>query len=327
MSELELGEALFIRQSGINWRLDHVVQELRHVRQQWRENHAPGDYQDRRLLPSKERIGEVADTLIKALYPMRLGEFDLRKESEDYYVGYLLGRALDRLTEEVALELRYRTDLRGEYAGDEQTHTQEAIRRVTRFAATLSTLRRQLDSDILAAYQGDPSATSVDEVLLCYPGIHAVIHYRLAHQLYLLELPLLARIITEKAHGQTGIDIHPGAQIGEGFFIDHGTGVVIGETAVIGKRVRIYQAVTLGAKRFITDDLGHLQKNYPRHPIVEDDVVIYAGATLLGRITIGARSSIGGNVWLTRDVPPDSNIRQASVLQSKHKKYSDGDGI
>lgn len=324
MSELELGESLFVQQPGINWRLDRVVQELRHTRQQWRENHAPGDYQDRRLLPSKERVGDVADTLLKVLYPMRLGASDLRKESEDYYVGYLLGSALDRLAEEAVLELRYRTGLRSVFRGGERAEMDEAVRRVKRFAAGLSAVRRQLDDDILAAYRGDPSATSVDEVLLCYPGIHAVIHYRLAHQLYLLELPLLARIITEKAHGQTGIDIHPGAQIGEGFFIDHGTGVVIGETAIIGKRVRIYQAVTLGAKRFITDAAGQLQKNYPRHPIVEDDVVIYAGATLLGRITIGARSSIGGNVWLTQDVAPDSNIRQAGVL---HSKFSDGDGI
>ena len=146
-------------------------------------------------------------------------------------------------------------------------------------------------------------------------------HYRLAHELHQLDLPLLARIITEKAHSQTGIDIHPGAQIDDGFFIDHGTGVVIGETAIVGKRVRIYQAVTLGAKRFLVGEDGQLQKNYPRHPIIEDDVVIYAGATILGRITIGARSSIGGNIWLTRDVPPDSNVQQARIQQ---RHFSDG---
>lgn len=159
----------------------------------------------------------------------------------------------------------------------------------------------------------EQAARSVDEVLLCYPGILAIVHHRLAHQLYQTGAPLLARMIAELAHAQTGIDIHPGAQIGRGFFIDHGTGVVIGETAVIGERVRLYQAVTLGAKRFTTTADGALEKGAPRHPIVEDDVVIYAGATVLGRITIGKGASIGGNVWLTRSVPPGSQVTQANV--------------
>jgi serine O-acetyltransferase len=144
-----------------------------------------------------------------------------------------------------------------------------------------------------------------------------MIHYRMAHRLYKLGLPLLARLITEKAHGATGIDIHPGAAIGESFFIDHGTGVVIGETAIIGARVRIYQAVTLGAKSFPKDDCGRLKKGHPRHPIVEDEVVIYAGATILGRVTIGRGSVIGGNVWLTQSVPPNSNITQATMQEQR----------
>lgn len=181
------------------------------------------------------------------------------------------------------------------------------------FAAALPELRVLLDTDVLAAYHGDPAARSVDEVLLCYPGILAIIHHRLAHHLYQAGLPLLARISSELAHSATGIDIHPGAQIGPSFFIDHGTGVVIGETAIIGERVRIYQAVTLGAKRFPSDESGTLHKGLPRHPIVEDDVVIYAGATVLGRITIGKGSTIGGNVWLTRSVPAESNITQANL--------------
>lgn len=162
------------------------------------------------------------------------------------------------------------------------------------------------------------------KVLVCYPGIAAIICYRLAHELFLLELPLIARMISELAHSDTGIDIHPGATIGNSFFIDHGTGVVIGETAIIGERVRVYQAVTLGAKRFPTDENGALVKGNPRHPIVEDDVVIYAGATILGRITIGKGSTIGGNVWLTRSVPPDSNITQA---QAKQELFNHGAGI
>jgi serine O-acetyltransferase len=138
-----------------------------------------------------------------------------------------------------------------------------------------------------------------------------MIHHRVAHELHRLELPLLARIVAELAHGETGIDIHPGARIGSGFFIDHGTGVVIGETAVIGERVRIYQAVTLGAKRFPRDAEGHLEKGLARHPIVEDDVVIYAGATILGRVTLGRGAVIGGNVWLTHDVPAGASVTQA----------------
>ncbi len=183
---------------------------------------------------------------------------------------------------------------------------------VNAFASSLPHIREVLDTDVQAAYHGDPAARSVDEVLICYPGIEAMIHHRLAHQLYRLGVTLLARIVAEKAHGETGIDIHPGAQIGAGFFIDHGTGVVIGETAVIGERVRMYQGVTLGAKRFPTDEKGNLHKGLPRHPIVEDEVVIYAGATILGRVTIGRGSTIGGNVWLTRSVPAGSHVTQAS---------------
>jgi len=160
--------------------------------------------------------------------------------------------------------------------------------------------------------------------LLCYPGIVAIIHHRLAHELFRADVPLVARIIAEIAHSETGIDIHPGAQIGGGFFIDHGTGVVIGETAVIGQRVRLYQAVTLGAKRFPVENNGELKKGLFHHPLVEDDVVIYAGATVLGRITIGKGSTIGGNVWLTRSVPPGSNVTQAD---SHNEIHSDGSGI
>jgi serine O-acetyltransferase len=182
-----------------------------------------------------------------------------------------------------------------------------------------------LSADVQAAYEGDPAATSPEETILCYPGILAITNYRLAHELHLVGVPLLPRIITEHAHSITGIDIHPGATIGEQFFIDHGTGVVIGETCNIGSRVRIYQGVTLGAKSFPLDDDGNPIKGIPRHPIVEDDVVIYGGATILGRITIGCGSVIGGNVWLTRSVPPGSKITQA---EPKRKElFSEGEGI
>jgi len=184
------------------------------------------------------------------------------------------------------------------------------------FAARLPALRALMVSDLHAAFQGDPAATSISEILLCYPGTLAIQLYRFAHELHGLGAPLVARLISEVAHSRAGVDIHPGAQIGASFFIDHATGVVIGETTIVGERVRLYQAVTLGAKRFPADAEGNLIKGVPRHPIVEDDVVIYAGATVLGRITIGHGSSIGGNVWLTHSVPPGSNITQAQMRTS-----------
>ena len=189
----------------------------------------------------------------------------------------------------------------------------EASQIIGNFAQSLPGLRELLDTDVEAAFLGDPAARSVDEVLICYPSMLAIIHHRLAHRLYDLGAPLVARIISEIAHSRTGIDIHPGATIGRSFFIDHGTGVVIGETAIVGDRVRLYQGVTLGARSFPADERGALAKALPRHPILEDDVVIYAGATILGRIIIGSRSVIGGNVWLTDSVPANSNVRQAKA--------------
>ncbi|MEK6296253.1 MAG: serine O-acetyltransferase EpsC, partial [Paraburkholderia tropica] len=183
------------------------------------------------------------------------------------------------------------------------------------FGHQLPGIRALLVSDIQAAFTGDPAAQHITEILLCYPGVWAMTHHRLAHALHRLGVPLLARFINEIAHSATGIDIHPGAQIGPSFFIDHGTGVVIGETAIIGERVRVYQAVTLGAKSFAADLDGTLVKGNARHPIVEDDVVIYAGATILGRVTIGKGSVIGGNVWLTHSVPPGSSVRQGKIRE------------
>jgi serine O-acetyltransferase len=182
---------------------------------------------------------------------------------------------------------------------------------VRSFAGQLPAIRGLLVNDLRAAFNGDPAAAGYPEILLGYPGMTAILHYRLAHALHNLAAPLLARLVSEIAHSKTGIDIHPGAEIGASFFIDHGTGVVVGATAIIGERVRIYQAVTLGARRLPTDETGALVKGAPRHPIIEDDVVIYAGATILGRITIGCGSTIGGNVWLTHDVAPGSQVTQA----------------
>ena len=271
-------------------------------------------------LPSRKALQTIVEGLGAALFPNRLGLPDLKEESLDYFVGHTLDVVLRDLVTQVKLELNFAADTLSESDADTETikkiSKKTPVEIVREFAKQLPVVRVLLDTDIKAAFEGDPAARSVDEVLVCYPGILAIIHYRLAHILHNLGLPLIARMISEIAHSATGIDIHPGAQIDESFFIDHGTGVVIGETTVIGKHVRIYQAVTLGAKRFPTDENGNLLKGHARHPIVEDDVVVYAGATVLGRITIGQGSSIGGNVWLTRSVPANSNITQAQMLAS-----------
>ena len=291
--------------AGLQWNIGPIVAELRGLRAASRGNaHAGGDPPKP---PSRKLLTSILDGLSASLFPHRLGPPELTDEGIDHFVGHTLDVSLRQLFEQAVRELRVLNQ--DEFEGDSTEQRASAITRD--FAAQLPAILVLLESDIQAAYEGDPAARSVDEVLICYPGVSAIINHRIAHALYQLGLPLLARMISEIAHSATGIDIHPGAQIGGSFFIDHGTGVVIGETAVIGQRVRLYQAVTLGAKRFPTDEHGNLLKGHARHPIVDDDVVIYAGATILGRITIGRGSTIGGNVWLTRSVPPQSNITQA----------------
>ncbi|CAN7715187.1 serine acetyltransferase [Variovorax sp. LjRoot290] len=296
-----------------HFEVGEVVRALRGVRDEWRDLQKRSRELGAREFPSREALAGIVASLKGALFPMRLGPPELRHESEDFYVGHTLDAALQSLLGQAGLELNFSTRHRSVAAHEMEERAAQAVRE---FANALPGLRRLLDTDVLAAFQGDPAARSVDEVLLCYPGVLAMIHHRLAHKLYQLELPLLARILAELAHAETGIDIHPGAQIGAGFFIDHGTGVVIGETAVIGQRVRLYQAVTLGAKRFSTDVEGNLHKGLPRHPIVEDDVVIYAGATILGRVRLGKGATIGGNVWVTDDVAPGASVTQASLQRA-----------
>ena len=251
-------------------------------------------------LPSRQTVIAVFDELVAALYPRHFGPQGLKPEAVDLFVAKALRSALRALQGQIKLEL----------ALDEGASAEDAAAKTQSFAAVLKRVRELADSDARAGFEGDPSALSIDEVIFSFPGFAAVLRHRLAHELYKLGAPLIARIAAEDAHGRTGIDIHPGAEIGEAFFIDHGTGVVIGETAVIGRNVRLYQGVTLGAKRFEKEETGALRKGYPRHPIVEDDVVIYAGATLLGRIAIGRGASIGGGVWLTQSVAPGSQIMQ-----------------
>jgi serine O-acetyltransferase len=287
-----------------------IVSELREVRVASLDKRKRRDNPPK--LPSRKTLIKIVEGLSAALFPNRLGTPDINDEGIDYFVGHTLDVALRDLLAQVKLELHFSSGL--EVITD--ALGEQAVDIVQQFAHQLPAVRMLLDSDIRAAFEGDPAAKTADEVLVCYPGIQAITHYRLAHVLFTLGAPLIARIVSEIAHSDTGIDIHPGAKIGASFFIDHGTGVVIGETSVIGQHVRLYQAVTLGAKRFPKDEFGALIKGNERHPIVEDDVVIYAGATILGRVVIGRGSVIGGNVWLTRSVPAGSNILQAQMLNN-----------
>jgi len=286
------------------WNLDEVVAALRLSRDVTHNIRHRGRL---RPPPSREAIVNALTGFAAALFPAHYGQPGLTSETIDYFVGATLNTALTTLAEQVKRSLPF--TLHEDRSEDDLHRDAQYITHA--FAGELPAIRGLLVSDIQAAYHGDPAATGHSEILLVYPGLTAVIHYRIAHALHRLGATFLARLITDIAHSRTGIDIHPGAQIAGSFFIDHGTGVVIGETTVIGERVRLYQAVTLGARSFPADEQGALIKGNARHPIIEDDVVIYAGATVLGRVTIGRGSSIGGNVWLTHDVPPGSTITQA----------------
>ncbi len=275
----------------------------------------------RSMLPSREVVASVVGDLRGVLFPWHFGAADVSAAGLSYSGGRTLDRALSGLREQVLVGLMFDCEEADAHCGKCEA---EADRVVAAFVARLPAVRVLLGSDARAAFDGDPAATSPDEAVFSYAGLSALIHHRMAHELQKLGVPLIPRIIAELAHSSTGVDIHPGAQIGASFFIDHGTGVVIGETCVIGERVRLYQGVTLGAKSFPTDGAGRPLKGLPRHPIVEDDVVIYAGATLLGRITIGKGASIGGNVWLTHDVRPGGRVNQAEARQ---QVFDGGAGI
>ena len=291
------------------WNLDAIVSQLRFSREVSHNIRPKGSL---RQSPSREALSAILEGLSASLFPTHYGQSDLGRENIDYFVGATLNRALVSLVEQVHRSLLFSGDLRS----DDQVYA-EASAIVRDFAAELPSIRGILVGDVRAAYKGDPAATNLYEILLSYPGTTAIIYHRLANSLYRRGAPLVARLIADIAHSKTAIDIHPGAEIGPSFFIDHGTGVVIGETTIIGERVRIYQAVTLGARSFPADAGGMLVKGAPRHPIIEDDVVIYAGATILGRVTIGRGSTIGGNVWLTHSVPANSHISQAHTRSSE----------
>ena len=262
------------------------------------------------FLPSREKIVAVLELIRQLLFPGFFGHQELTRDNVEFHVGSLLGRISRELTEQIchclcSLEHCPEFEIcRRQNRPRSVGHCLKQAERITaEFLSRIPKLRSLLTLDAQAAYDGDPAAKSIDEIVYSYPGFYTIAVYRVAHELLTLGVPLMPRIMTEHAHAITGVDIHPGAGIGKRFFIDHGTGVVIGETSRIGDNVKIYQGVTLGAKSFPKDENGRVVKGIKRHPNIEDDVTIYAGATILGPVTIGKGSIVGGNVWLLEGVP------------------------
>lgn len=265
----------------------------------WRQKDAP--------LPSVQNLQEIMSRLRAALFPGYFSQSSFTAESLPYHLAANLDSIYRLLTAQVVAGLCFDCNDTISPCGD----CAVAGKRLTLdFMRQLPEIRSLLAGDAKAAYEGDPAAKSPGEAIFCYPSITAMFHHRIAHALYELKIPLIPRIIAEMAHSATGIDIHPGASISRDFFIDHGTGVVIGETCIIGRNCRLYQGVTLGALSFPKNADGTLTKGIARHPILEDDVTVYAGATILGRVTIGKGAVIGGNVWITHDVPAGAKVLQ-----------------
>lgn len=268
-------------------------------------------YKDGDPLPSGKSLRRIVELSREILFPGYFGNSTVHRRTINYHIGVNVEELFGLLTEQIQAGLCF---------GLENTPSDNVIKKIpdrdtaasiaARFISKLPEIRRILATDVEAAYYGDPAATCFGEIICCYPIIRAITNYRIAHELYMLNVPLIPRIITEMAHSETGIDIHPGAQIGHHFTIDHGTGVVIGATCIIGNNVKLYQGATLGAKSFPLDENGNPIKGIARHPILEDDVIVYSNATILGRITIGKGATIGGNIWVTDSVPAGSRIVQ-----------------
>ena len=270
------------------------------------------EHQDGDPLPSGKVLHEIIELCRAILFPGFYGKSTVNHHTITYHIGVNIERLYNLLTEQIHAGLCFDAKETGDCACD--TKREKAIDLAGQFISRLPALREVLATDVEAAYNGDPAAESYGEIISCYPIIKALSNYRIAHELLLLGVPLIPRIITEIAHSETGIDIHPAARIGHHFTIDHGTGVVIGATCIIGNHVKLYQGVTLGAKSFPLDDDGHPIKGIPRHPILEDDVIVYSNATILGRITVGRGATVGGNIWVTEDVPAG-----ARLVQKKYK--------
>lgn len=262
-------------------------------------------------MPSTVELKNIMELIKEIIFPGYFGKDVLKEETISYYTGVNIDKLFQQLSQQIKRGLCFECQEQKMIFANGNSCEEQTEMLSLSFIEKLPEIRRLISTDIQAAYNGDPAAKSFAEIIFCYPVIKSLIHYRVAHELVKLAVPLLPRIISEMAHSETGIDIHPEAQIGEYFTIDHGTGVVIGATSIIGNHVQLYQGVTLGAKNFPLDKDGNPIKGIPRHPIVEDNVIIYSNATILGRITIGAGAIIGGNVWVTNDVP-----RGGRVLQS-----------
>ncbi|MDR1368963.1 MAG: serine acetyltransferase [Dysgonamonadaceae bacterium] len=273
-----------------------------------------------RQLPSTEGLMEVMDTIRTILFPGYFGSTLVNLNSLEYHTGVNLEKLYNQLIVQVKNALFFDSEEKPE---NEKTIEERAIKTSLEFINKLPMIKRLLSTDVKAIMDGDPAAKSYSEIIFCYPAMKALLNHRVAHEMLSLGIPLVPRIISEIAHAETGIDIHPQAQIGEYFSIDHGTGVVIGQTSIIGNHVRLYQGVTLGAKSFALDDDGN-PVDIPRHPVIEDHVTIYSNSSILGRITIGKGTTIGGNIWLTHSVKPYSKIVQTRAVELS---FSDGSGI
>ena len=270
-------------------------------------------------LPVREKIVEILDLLMELMFPGYTGKKKVTRGNVKYVVIDILCHTYTELIEQIERAYRYRC--RMDDCSDCDCRTQ-AERAASHLLHRMPEIRQVLKGDVRAAYDGDPAAKSYEEIAVSYPGINAIATYRIAHELYLQNVPLIPRIMTECAHSKTGIDIHPGAKIGKNFFIDHGTGVVIGETTVIGNNVKIYQGTTLGAMSFPKDERGKIIKGTKRHPTIEDNVTIYAEATILGDVVIGKNSIVGGNVWLKDNVPADVTVTMANPEHVFRKRKS-----
>lgn len=270
-------------------------------------------YRDEEALPSGEVLEEIIDLCRAILFPGYYGNARISTQTIRFHTGVNIEKLHELLSRQIYAGLCL-ADTSCTFCAEEQILSQ-AKKLSEAFISTLPEMRCLLATDAEAAYNGDPAAQNINEVIFCYPGFRAIGNYRIAHQLYKLGVPFIPRMITEMAHSETGIDIHPGAQIGHYFSIDHGTGTVIGETSVIGNNVRIFQGVSLAGEKLPPDENGNAIRGVPRHPILEDNVTVYSNATLLGKIRIGKGATICGNVWITGDVPPGAVITQNKVTK------------
>lgn len=267
-------------------------------------------HQDGNPLPSGKVLEEIVDLSRAIIFPGYFGRSNVNKHTIKYHLGMAVEKLSKLLEDQILAGLCFSCPHSGK--GENTACKLRAREMAFSLVARLPEIRRVLATDVEAAFNGDPAAENFGEIISCYPVIKALTNYRIAHELHLLGVPLIPRIMTEMAHSETGIDIHPAATIGEHFTIDHGTGVVIGATCIIGNNVKLYQGVTLGAKSFPLDEKGNPIKGIPRHPILEDDVIVYSNATILGRITIGQGSIVGANIWVTEDLEPKSKVYKRS---------------